>query len=221
MGGSLATPKVGQLSWTTFVGNSIDENILGELSWTTLLRDSLGTLPWEISWGAIFGSSLDIHTSDKKTTSVMQFPPGNRITLVSPSVFDIHTRDNTSFVFWQIVKPTRFVSISFHKKKGGDVTECCLFFPSPVAFTLFVWKSGTEQGSFCSYSRSSSRFPLEHHRKTNYSGTVRVILFGGGPFWCPSPIRNLINKKSGRLTSRLQKNIFFFWFQKHFFFSRR
>ena len=102
MGGSLATPKVGQLSWTTFVGNSIDENILGELSWTTLLRDSLGTLPWEISWGAIFGSSLDIHTSDKKTTNVMQCPQENCITLVSPSVFDIHTRDNTPVFFGKL-----------------------------------------------------------------------------------------------------------------------
>jgi len=74
------------------------------------------------------------------------------------------------------------------------VVEGCLFPPSPVAFTLFVGNSGTEQGSFCSYSRSSSRFPLEHHRKTNYSGKVRVILFGGGQFWCPSPIRNLIKK---------------------------
>ena len=108
---------LGRLSWGTQLTRTFLVKYLGKLSWETLSEHYIEKLSWE----AILGSSLDIHTSDKKTTSVMQFPPGNRITLVSPSVFDIHTRDNTSFVFWQIVKPTRFVSISFHKKKGGDV----------------------------------------------------------------------------------------------------
>ena len=129
MGGSLATPKVGQLSWTTFVENSINENIIGEISWKTLLRDSLGTLYWETLLGSYLGKFSWHKHIGQTTTSEMQFPHGNCITIVSPSVFDIHTRDNTSFVFWQIVKPTRFVSISFHKKKGGDVIECCLFSP--------------------------------------------------------------------------------------------